>query len=194
MAATSEGSQAPGTFSSPQAAPPLDPLRKLVEENAGWLRGWVRGRVSDPELAHEVCQDALLKALRAGSTLKDPARFGSWLFRIAENTLRDHLRRQARRRRWLLFSDQLDAQESPAVEAQAARGPEEVGSEELEKLLEAVRRLPPRYREPLLLKHAQDLPYARIAEILGISENAVQVRIFRARKMLRERTRKWLEP
>jgi DNA-directed RNA polymerase specialized sigma24 family protein len=37
------------------------------------------------------------------------------------------------------------------------------------------------------LKHAEDLPYARIGEILGITENAVQVRIFRARKMHRKK-------
>jgi RNA polymerase sigma-70 factor (ECF subfamily) len=46
--------------------------------------------------------------------------------------------------------------------------------------------LPERYREPMLLRHVRDLSYQEIASILGISENAVQVRIFRARQMLRE--------
>ena len=171
----------------------MDPLAadRLVRENLGWLRGWVRSRVRDPELAHDICQDAVLKALRAARTLKDHSKFPSWLYRIAQNTLRDHLRRQARRRRWLLFTDNVDPLEArvhPSAPRGAGSNPAqaEEAAEEAERLLEAVQRLPPRYREPLLLRHSEDLPYARIAEILGISENAVQVRIFRARKMLKD--------
>ncbi len=182
MATRSEGSPAPGALTEPRSPTSPAATEKLVQDNLEWLRGWVRGRVKDPELVHDICQDSFLKALRAAETLKDAAKFPSWLFRIAQNTLRDHLRRQARRRRWLHFSDDLDqheARESPPDGASEA--------EETEKLLEAIRRLPARYREPLLLKHSEDLPYSRIAEILGITENAVQVRVFRARKMLQER-------
>ncbi len=126
-----------------------------------------------------------MKAFRAGEKLKDTSKFPRWLFRIAQNTLRDHLRFQKRRRRLFTFSDQLDNREAPARTE---------GSEDAEKLLEAIRGLPLIYREPLLLKHSEDLSYARIAEILGISENAVQVRVFRARKILQKRLKKFVEP
>jgi RNA polymerase sigma factor (sigma-70 family) len=181
MAARPEGSPAPGAFTEPRSQPPPDVAERLVRENLGWLRGWVRGRIRDPEAVDDICQEAFLKALRASQSLHDLSKFPQWLYRIAENTLRDHLRRQARRRRWLLVSDQLD--ERPAPDRSGA----EEASEEAARVLAAVRELPPRYREPLLLKHAEDLPYARIGEILGITENAVQVRIFRARKMLRKK-------
>lgn len=166
----------------------LDPagldIERLVEENLGWLRGWVRGRVNDPDLAHDIVQESLLKALRSRSRLKDPTRFPAWVYRIAQNTLRDFLRRKKRRQRRLRLTDQLDHFEDATSDD---RSPE--GLEEVESILEKIRALPSRYREPLLLRHAEDLSYAEIGKILRITENAVQVRIFRARKMLREKLR-----
>jgi len=176
-----------GALLTPDSMPTRNPpsgagWEKLVNDNIGWLRGWVRGRVSDPDLVHDICQDSFLKALRSIGELKDVARFPSWLHRIAENTLRDHLRRITRRRRWLKLSPDLD-------EFEGSRGAgEHAGEEEeAEQLLATIRRLPARYREPLLLKHSRDLSYEEIGRILRISQNAVQVRICRARKMLREK-------
>ncbi len=65
-------------------------------------------------------------------------------------------------------------------------GADAVTIEEAERLLEAIRALPEKLREPLLLRHSRDLYYRDIGTILGLRENAVQVLIFRARKMLRE--------
>lgn len=172
------GESAPGT-----AAEGTEGLMdKLVEENLPWLRGWLRGRLSDPELVHDVCQESFLKALKSVSRLKDVSRFPAWLYRIAENTLRDHLRRKARWRHLLKFTDELKER---GVEPSSAEDLDT--SEEAEKLLQAIRGLPARYREPLLLRHARDLSYAEIGAILGISENAVQVRVFRARQMLKSK-------
>ena len=141
----------------------------------------------DPDLVHDICQESFLKAFRSLGELKDASRFGSWLYRIAENTLRDHLRRKVRQGRRMTFSDDLDRLEAPDEPrgrvGEAERAEE---AEEAERLLGLVRGLPPRYREPLLLRHSRDLSYAEIGRILGIRENAVQVRIFRARKMLRD--------
>jgi len=158
-----------------------DPKRRLVESNLGWLRGWVRGRIRDPEVVHDVCQDAFVKALKSWDELKDPAKFPAWLYRIAENTLRDHIRGTKRRRRRFAEVEDLDQVAAPAVSA------DPVGvQEEADRVLAKLDGLPRPYREPLLLRHAQDLSYAEIGRILGLTENAVQVRIFRARKMLRE--------
>jgi RNA polymerase sigma factor (sigma-70 family) len=155
-------------------------LERLVRENLGWLRGWLRGRVRDPELADDLCQEAFLRALRRYGGLRDPERIRAWLYRIAVNTLRDHLRSEHRRRGKVVFTDQIEELETP-TEAEDALGRDESA----ERLLAAIRALPARLREPLLLRHSQNLSYREIAKILGISENAVQVRIFRARQLLR---------
>jgi RNA polymerase sigma-70 factor (ECF subfamily) len=184
----SEGIPGPGGASLPAGSPqPVPGWAKLVDENIGWLRGWVRGRVRDPDLVHDICQESFLKALRSLGELKDASRFGSWLYRIAENTLRDHLRRKARQARRMTFSDDMDSLEArPEAPGRIGEADKAETAEEADRLLGLVRSLPPRYREPLLLRHSRDLSYAEIGRILGIRENAVQVRIFRARKMLRE--------
>jgi RNA polymerase sigma-70 factor (ECF subfamily) len=155
-------------------------LQRLVDENIGWLQGWVRGRIGDADLADDICQDSFLKALRSLPRLKDLSRFPAWLFRIAENTLRDHLRSRARRRSKFSPVEEIDdiASGAPAIDEMLER------KEEAARLLEAVRALPPRYRDPLLLRHSRDLSYAEIGSILGVSEKVIQVRMFRARKML----------
>ena len=156
-------------------------LERLVKENHGWLSGWLRGRVGDPDLAHDICQDSLVKALRSISKLQDLSKFPSWLYRIAENTLRDHLRRKVSRQKKLQFT--------PKVEEVAVPSDHEkrVDQEDAtQKLLEAVRALPAKLREPFLLRHSRELSYEEIGSILKLSKNAVQVRVFRARRLLRQ--------
>ena len=152
----------------------------MVSGNTGWLRGWFRGHVRDPELVDDLCQETFLRALRGFSRLRDPSRFSSWLYRTAENLLRDHFRRKKRRRGKVVFTDELETEDRGI-------GPEEklFQKEEMEQLLARIESLPERYREPLLLRHARDMPYSEISSLLGISENSVRVRIFRARQMLR---------
>jgi RNA polymerase sigma factor (sigma-70 family) len=159
-------------------------LERLVRENHGWLSGWIRGRVGDRDLAHDISQDALLKALRSVSQLQDISKFPSWLYRIAQNTLRDHLRRKVSARKRVQFTTQLDEVTVPSDHERKVDEEEDV-----ERLLEAIRALPAQFREPLLLRHSRDLSYEEIGAILGLRENAVQVRVLRARRLLRKSLR-----
>jgi RNA polymerase sigma factor (sigma-70 family) len=157
-------------------------LEKLVQENIGWLRGWLRGRVRDSESIDDLSQESFLRAFREIRRLRDPSRFPSWLYRIALNVLRDHLRKETRRRALISYTDQIEDQKSQAVDEE-----DPVRKEAAADLLNAIRELPERLREPLLLRHSRNLPYKQIAAILGIRENTVQVRIFRARRLLRKK-------
>lgn len=163
----------------------VDDPDALAREHLPWLLGWLRGRTDDLELAHDVCQETFLKALRARSQWAGLRSVSSWLYRIASNTLRDHLRR--RRRTQKRFQELEDLEGLPAV--MAAESTLE-SHEEANILLQEIRSLPEIYREPLLLRHAQSLSGAQVATILGISENAAQVRIHRARRLLLERLAK----
>jgi len=156
-------------------------IEKAVRENLGWLRGWFRGHVRSADEADDLCQESFLKALEHLSELRDSGRFYSWLHCIAVNTLRDHFRSEVRRKAWVVKSDHLEEIQAPSL------GADPDTAEEAERLLEAIRALPQKLREPLLLRHSRDLSYKEIGAILGLRENAVQVRIFRARKMLREK-------
>jgi len=157
-------------------------IEELVRENLGWLRGWFRGRVRDPDRVDDLCQESILKALENLPRLRDPSRFPAWLYRIAVNTLRDALRRDVRRGSLVRTAEDLEKVPAEGTTAQTAER-----REEAERLLAAIRELPETLREPLLLRHSRNLSYRQIGAILGIRENAVQVRIFRARQLLRKR-------
>jgi RNA polymerase sigma-70 factor (ECF subfamily) len=59
--------------------------------------------------------------------------------------------------------------------------------ERVSAILETITRLPEIYREVLVLKHVQDLSYAEMSSILGVSVKSLEVRLVRARKLLQER-------
>ena len=112
---------------------------RLVDENLGWLQAWLRGRVDDPELVHDISQDAFLQALRHFPKLRDPERFPGWLYRVARNLLLDHVRRRRRQKTRLATTEELDG-------VPHAAAPEDPGGaaarEEAERALAAVRALP----------------------------------------------------
>lgn len=159
-----------------------DPFADLVAEHIGWLQGWLRGRLSNEAEVEDLTQEALLRAFRNFPRLRDRSRFAPWLYRTAQNLLRDQIRRNTRRKTTLVSTEKLDSFQ----DGSAGRDPLE-RSELSARLLQAIRQLPTRYREPLLLCHAEDLSYEQIGEILGIRRDVVRVRLCRARKMLRAR-------
>jgi len=53
-------------------------------------------------------------------------------------------------------------------------------------LLQAVQALPAPYREPFVLRHLEDWSYAQIADVLGLTAEAVETRLVRARRLLRD--------
>jgi len=59
-------------------------------------------------------------------------------------------------------------------------------SETFNRVRRAIRALPVKYREPVVLRYLQELPTDQISRILGISKNSLQVRLNRARERLRE--------
>ena len=65
-------------------------------------------------------------------------------------------------------------------------GKAQVDDETFQKIRHAVQALPLKYREPVVLRYLQELSTDEIIRILGISKNALQVRLSRARERLRQ--------
>jgi RNA polymerase sigma-70 factor, ECF subfamily len=126
----------------------------------------------------DLVQETFLRAYDRLSTFNPEYRFKTWLLAIANNLGIDTLRR---RRDVVEFN--------PELHAPLARGPEAAAAEaELARSVQdAVMTLPETYSVPLVLRYAESLTYAEIAEILGISIPALKSRLFRARNMLAER-------
>ena len=134
----------------------------------------------DRHAAEGLAQETFLRAWRRRESLREPDATRVWLFRIAANLWRDHLRRG---RSPVARAGSLDAEASSP-----APTPEHLIAEQetLQCVLEAVDSLPDRQREVLYLSAREGLPPREIAAILGISPTAAKANLFLARKRLRE--------
>jgi RNA polymerase sigma-70 factor (ECF subfamily) len=132
--------------------------------------------LGDPALAEDVAQEAFTRAWRARSHLPMLGNPRAWLYRIATNAARDHMRR-ARLFAWLPLLGNEPALEIEGLEEAALVS---------EQMRRALLRLAPDYRVPLVLYTCQDFTVAEIADALGVSTEAVKQRLVRARRQLRE--------
>ncbi len=129
------------------------------------------------EDAEEALQDAFHRAFRSLDKCEEPARFGSWLFRILANRCRTAGTRRGRRERTFVRDEiaLLGASEEHPEEQNAWR-------EEIQRALLA---LEEDQREAFLLKHVEELGYDEIAELTGVGVSALKMRVKRACERLR---------
>jgi RNA polymerase sigma-70 factor (ECF subfamily) len=147
----------------------------LPSRNA--LLGYIRRKVSDHDLAEDILQESLLKALRASPELRDDQKFVPWLYRIINNAITDLYRRRQVENRYL---------------AEIAHDPEEsVEQEERKAICECIKdvipSLKPEYAALIEALELGDDDPEVVADQLGISRNNLKVRRHRARTQLRER-------
>jgi RNA polymerase sigma-70 factor (ECF subfamily) len=141
----------------------------------------------------EVTQDAFLKAYRSLSTLEKPQAFGGWLMRIVSN-LSLNYRRSRKNRRQLPLDDLLGAADSGHTEAgnsewmaRSGDPAKDLEGRELgEKLDAALKQLPDKQRQAILMFTVDELPQKDVAAALNCSVEAIKWHVFQGRKKLRE--------
>ena len=128
---------------------------------------------SNPSEAEDIAQDALLRAWRRRSTLREPDRRNQWLATIVRN---EAFRQHARVR-----PDPTDTIEL----SEGAEDSRVVAAVELADLHQALKKLSEKDRDLLEMRYQDDLTQGAIARKLGIPEGTVKVRLHRARNKLR---------
>jgi RNA polymerase sigma-70 factor (ECF subfamily) len=134
----------------------------------------------DDEEARDLAQDVLIR-LHKGLARYRQGNFEGWLYRTTVNAFRDRLRKRKR-----LREDVLAEHEPPGM--RTGRIVEEAVQQQ--ELFEVVQRslvkLPPEYREAVVLRDLEGRSYEEIAEILEIPPGTVRSRIHRGREALRQ--------
>ena len=139
----------------------------------------------EPARAEDLVQDTLLKAYRSWDRFQPGTSARAWLLAIMRNTFINLYRRE-KREPITLDLDQLDVQPVP-TEAEES-DPEGAFFDKIvdERILRALDSLPLDFREVLVLSDVEGLPYAEIAQALGIPAGTVKSRLFRARKLMQK--------
>jgi RNA polymerase sigma-70 factor (ECF subfamily) len=153
---------------------------------------------ASPEDAEDLTQTAFVKAWLSLAQFQGDSSFFTWLYRLANNTALDFLRKSARR--GPLRSYSLDDDTRPFSELPAREGSAEdalLRRDLREALTKALDALSPEHRAILLQREIDGLSYQEIAALTGLELGTVKSRIARARLQMRDiltRTGNYFEP
>jgi len=151
-------------------------FRLKLEKSRGRLYRLAYSWCHTPELADDLTQEALSKALKQSAQLKDLDAMDSWLFRILSNCWHDHLR--ARRETQLFDEEQHLHQMTPELL--------NLRQQDIDSVRDAVAKLPEGQRQVITLVDIEGCRYAEVADILGLPIGTVMSRLCRARRTLKE--------
>ena len=154
-----------------------------LAEHERWLRRVVAARLDEPQAVDEVMQDVALAAVAQRSPLVNPARAAVWLYRLAVRHVLMYRRRIGRQRslvdRYVIRNAPSETDSSPSPLAWLV-------SDERQQLVQAaLRRLPSRDAELLVLKYAEGYGARELAARLGATVSIIEARLHRARRRLR---------
>ena len=149
-------------------------LEKLYRQP---MTRYCRSYLGDDEEARDAVQDVFGSVLGADRV---PESFRPWLYKVTRNRCLNLLRARRRRRdgRPLPAESQFGAQSAGILTRLVRR-------EERSRLMHLVEAVPASQREPLLLRHIEELPRGEIAYVLDIPESVVKSRLFEGLKKLR---------
>jgi RNA polymerase sigma-70 factor (ECF subfamily) len=140
------------------------------------INRWLFGLIHNTHTAEDLTQEVFLKAWSAIGSFQGESGFRAWLFRIANNRLIDS-RRGPRAAALRSLPVSLTAREPGPVAIV-------VHQENQALVQEACARLPLPFRAAFLLRTQEELSVAETAQVLGIPEESVRWRVFKARKVL----------
>ena len=128
------------------------------------------------QVAEDLCQEAYIKAFEAISSLHEPERALPWLYRILKNLSIDRFRSAAHRRE--APTEDIDVVIDPSTKA--------ADRDKILEVRELMGRLDEGDRFLVLAVHLEGHTYKEAAEMAGLTEDAVRLRLHRARKFLLE--------
>lgn len=152
-----------------------DLIDKLLEHRVRFL-SFVQRRVRSKEVAEDILQSALIRAIERGDQIRSGDASVAWFYRLLRNAITDHYRSDATTTRIL----EQWAKESPT--SQQPADPFQAGDCQcIGRLLATLRS---EYQNAIQSVHIEDLSLTQFADLSRISANNAAVRVHRARKAL----------
>jgi RNA polymerase sigma-70 factor (ECF subfamily) len=153
--------------------------------------------LQDEEEALDLAQETFVRVYLNREKFNPRNRFTPWMYAIATNLARDRMRWLARHRNVSLDAPMGNNETTLADSLKENRlAPNESleRDEQINQVKEALAAIPDDLRTPLVLVEYEDMPQAEIAAVLKCTPKAVENRLYRARKLLREKLSRLLSP
>lgn len=153
-------------------------MKEMVEAHGDSVYRLALRYTGNCSIAQDITQETFLKAFKRINSFDQDKPAKPWLLKIAGNLCKNYLR---------------DNREIPvdfieAMEKTDQANPEQlyINQERDTELMRAVKNLPDKYREVIMLKHVNELSYSEICEVLGLELSLVKNRLYRGRLMLKD--------
>ena len=154
-------------------------LVRLMDQYGSGLLRMCALYLQDADLAQDAVQDTFLKAYRRLDTYRGEASEKTWLTSIAINVCRDYLRTA-----WFKHIHSRTSIDALPEASAESTFPDDT-------VLNEVMRLPPKYREVILLRYYREMKLKECAQALGLPEGTVRSRLNRANHILKDRLKEW---
>ncbi len=157
------------------------------------LVSFIQRYVGNEAEALDLAQETFVRIFESRHRYKPNAKFSTWMFTIASNLCRNFFRWQKRHPAVPLDAPVPNARSlSDSIESSAASPADAAERDEFSAAVrEQIHALPHDLKTAILLFEYEDLSYQEIAGVLGCSTKAVETRLYRARKILRQKLVAW---
>jgi RNA polymerase sigma-70 factor, ECF subfamily len=170
-------------------------LNEIMDRWQRRLTSYLLRLTGSEAVAIDLAEEVFVRVYQNRTRYRPTGGFSTWLFAIATNLARQHLRWKLRHP---TVSIDVPAGKTPHAIAEIlpSSEPDPRARLEEDERTEAVRgaiaELPADLREALILFEYEEMSYDQIAKIQGCSTKAVETRLYRARAILRKRLERWL--
>lgn len=168
----------------------------LNEIMARWkqpLASYLLRQLGNHEDAVDLTMETFVRVYESRHRYLPSARFARWLFTIATNLARNHVRWKERHPEIPLETDE-DESPSHHLADDAPSAAQQMETRERAKAVQkAITDLPPDLRTAILLFEYEGLSHAEIALIEGSTAKAIETRLYRARQVLEQKLSRWLK-
>ena len=157
-------------------------LAWIIEYYAESVHGFIYSVIGKRQYVEDLAQDTFIKMISGIKTFELKAPFRSWLFRIALNVCRDHIRRKRVRNIVTYLTKDNTDYEIPIIDYTQNPEIDLDSSETLKQIQQILQNLPEPLKVVFLMRDVQELTYEEISDALKWKIGTVKSRLFRARK------------
>ena len=154
-------------------------LKELFDSFYGRVYATVIVMVKNRDQAEDITQEAFIRAFLKIKSLREPAKFGSWVATIASNMARDSIKKE---KKYLLTED---PEEDNSIANYLGIEEEVIRKDDKKRVLKVLRSLKPAHYQVIMLFYFHDRTIEEIAHLLEIEEGTVKSRLHRARENLK---------